>query len=96
MQAVLVFQRELSCTALFVSVLRTASDAAHRSRMGLLSLYSSVGLAEGGLNKAGAVGLQERGKARGGEKGEQYRGKVNKDGTWRRGCIRDGLLGSVY
>lgn len=33
--------------ALFVSVLGTASDAAHRSRMVLLSLYSSVGLAGG-------------------------------------------------
>lgn len=44
---------------MFVSVLGTASDAAHRSRMGLLSLYSSVGLVEGELNKAGAVGLQE-------------------------------------
>lgn len=70
-----MFQRELSCKALFVSVLRTASDAAHRSRMGLLSLYSSVGLAERELNKAGAVGLQERGKERGGKRGSSTEGR---------------------
>lgn len=45
--AVLVRQKELRCEALFASVLGTASDAAHRSRMGLLSLYSSAGLARG-------------------------------------------------
>lgn len=46
-RAVLVCQKEPRCEALFASVLGTASDAAHRSRMGLLSLYSSAGLARG-------------------------------------------------
>lgn len=94
MQAAVVCQSGLSCEALFVSVLGTASDTAHRSQMGLLSLYSSVGLAEGS-----EIRLEQWACRRGTEREErreERRGKVNKDGTGRRGCIRDGLLGSVY
>lgn len=60
---------------LFVSVLGTASDAAHRSRMGLLSLYSSVGLASSRGAEYKAGGLQER------EREKERSSKVNKDGT---------------
>lgn len=45
------------------------------------------------------MGLQERYREQGEEKEEKTRkqeGKVNRDGTGWRGCIRDGLLGSVY